>query len=71
VQTSKTSHPVADDPLLDRKEVESMTKKSKSALYAAIRAREFPAPFACGRRRVAWKRSTVQAWIDNLQQKSL
>jgi prophage regulatory protein len=71
VQASKSSPPDIGDPLLDRKQVEVMTTKSKSAIYKGIRLGEFPAPFNCGGRRVAWKRSTVQAWLDGLQQKSV
>ena len=26
---------------------------------------EFPAPLQIGKNRIAWRRSTIQAWIDN------
>lgn len=55
---------MADQFLLRRREVERRVGKSRSAIYAAVRAGEFPRPVAIGRRAVAWRLTDIQEWID-------
>lgn len=56
---------IADAPrrLLDCKEVLRRIPYSKTALYAMIRAGEFPKPVSLGANRVAWVESEVEGWI--------
>lgn len=50
--------------LLRMPEVKQKTRKSKPAIYAAIRAGTFPAPMPIGTKSVAWLESEVDAWIQ-------
>ena len=50
--------------LIKRPEVEARTGKSRTALYAAVRAGTFPAPVEIGPNSVAWVESEVDAWIE-------
>ncbi|MCW4148563.1 AlpA family transcriptional regulator [Halomonas sp. 18H] len=51
--------------LLRRKEVESRTGKSRSAIYDGIRKGTFPAPVPIGGKSVAWLEEEVESWIAN------
>jgi prophage regulatory protein len=51
--------------LLKLPEVENATGKKRSAIYAEIQARTFPAPVKIGPRASAWVAAEVQAWIDS------
>ncbi|WP_082925992.1 helix-turn-helix transcriptional regulator [Halomonas sp. G11] len=51
--------------LLRRKEVESRTGKSRSAIYEGIRKGTFPAPVPIGGKSVAWLEEEVESWIAN------
>ena len=51
--------------LLRRKEVERITGKSRSAIYADIRAGTFPEPVAIGRNSVAWLEQEIDLWLNN------
>lgn len=51
--------------LLKLPEVENATGKKRSALYAAIKAQDFPAPVKIGPRASAWVAAEVQEWIDS------
>lgn len=50
--------------LLRRREVESLTGLSRTALYAAMARGQFPRSIALTERSVAWPECEVQAWID-------
>lgn len=54
------------DSMLDVEEVEVAVKLKKSAIYAAVKKGAFPAPYRVGARRVAWKSSEVQAFLNAL-----
>jgi prophage regulatory protein len=50
--------------LLRRSEVEAMTGRGRSAIYAGIAAGTFPKPVKIGARAVAWPESKIMAWIQ-------
>jgi prophage regulatory protein len=52
--------------LLRLGQVEQATGLKKSAIYAKIKSREFPAAVRLGSRSVAWRSDEIQAWIDGL-----
>ena len=43
------------------------TGLTNSTLYYFISEGRFPKPVKLGKRTVAWKKSEVDAWIDNLE----
>jgi prophage regulatory protein len=43
--------------------VMNATGLSRSAVYAKVKTREFPAPVKLGERSVAWRVESVRAWI--------
>ncbi|RIZ54591.1 AlpA family transcriptional regulator [Vibrio sp. PID23_8] len=45
-----------------RPEVESFTGKSKTWIYAQIKAGTFPKPIQLGGRSVAWLKSELEEW---------
>ncbi len=49
--------------LIKRPEVERITLLSRSAIYAAMDAGEFPRPVRIGRRAVAWRLADIKAWL--------
>ncbi len=49
--------------LVKRREVEVLTRLSRSSIYAAMRAGTFPRPVKIGQRAVAWRRVEVEQWI--------
>ncbi|MCD8523086.1 MAG: AlpA family transcriptional regulator [Saccharospirillaceae bacterium] len=49
--------------LLRRPEVEKLTGRGRSAIYAGIGAGTFPAPVKIGPRAVAWPESAITQWI--------
>ena len=51
------------DRMLRRKEVEAITGRSRSAIYAGIYDGTFPKPVKIGRRAVAWPESVIRSWI--------
>ena len=68
--SSNSAAPSTDSPscstpirLLRRREVESRVGLSRSSIYAAIGAGEFPCPVKLGVRAVAWVASEVDEWI--------
>jgi prophage regulatory protein len=52
--------------LLRLGQVEQATGLKKSAIYAKIKGREFPAAVRLGSRTAAWRSDEIQAWIDGL-----
>jgi len=50
------------DPLLRRPEVERETGLSRATIYRQIEAGTFPRPQRIGRRAVAWRASSIEAW---------
>lgn len=49
--------------LLKRQDVESKTGLSRSSIYAAVKAGNFPEPISIGAHRVAWLEAEVDQWI--------
>ncbi|MFC0132007.1 hypothetical protein CR105_16065 [Massilia eurypsychrophila] len=43
-------------------EVISLTGRSRSSIYADVRAKRFPAPISIGRRSVAWNANAIADW---------
>ena len=50
--------------LLRRKEVETLTALSKSALYSMMAEGAFPRPVRVGPHAVRWRWEDVMAWIE-------
>jgi prophage regulatory protein len=61
-QTAEPTRPFMDR-MLRRKEVEAITGRSRSAIYAGIDDGTFPKPIKIGTRAVAWPESVIRAWI--------
>jgi prophage regulatory protein len=55
--------------LLKLPEVRAITKLSRSAIYAGIRNRTFPAPLHTSVRSVAWLEADIHRWVASLLQK--
>ncbi|MDH5377046.1 MAG: AlpA family transcriptional regulator [Gammaproteobacteria bacterium] len=51
--------------LIKLKEVVEVTGLSKSWIYSAMRVGNFPRPIQIGQRRVAWKKSDIEKWIED------
>ncbi|WP_416383206.1 helix-turn-helix transcriptional regulator [Marinobacter sp. F4218] len=49
--------------MLRRPEVESITGRSRSAIYEGIANGTFPRPVRIGARAVAWPESVIRQWI--------
>lgn len=49
--------------LLSRQELEKILNLKKSAIYAAMRERGFPAPIQLSKKCVRWRRDEVEAWL--------
>lgn len=64
------SNSVPSEPvrLLRRREVEAMTRLSRSTIYELMARGDFPRPVRIGQRAVAWREDTVSAWISSLRQ---
>jgi prophage regulatory protein len=59
----------AREQLLRLPEVCAQVGLKKSAIYAGVKAKTFPAPIVLGARAVAWSSSSIQAWIaDRIKQ---
>jgi len=56
---------MAIEKLLPQKSVTQVTSCSRTTIYRAVRAGTFPAPVRITERRVAWRESDVQAWIQS------
>lgn len=56
---------IADDidPLLRRRDVERLVGLKKSQIYYLMGEDLFPRPVRIGLRSVAWRKSSIQAWI--------
>lgn len=50
--------------LLDLDEVSEITGYSRSAIYLKMERGEFPVPLKMGARRVRWKLSDINEWIE-------
>lgn len=61
--TSPSPAPTRPARLLRLSEVEMRCTLKKSAIYAAIAAKTFPAPVRLGNRCVAWHEAEIDAWI--------
>ena len=52
--------------ILKRPEVEQLTGKSSSAIYAGMRNNTFPASRRLGPGSVGWLSSEIEEWMENL-----
>ena len=59
---------VVQGRLIPLREVMDRTSLSKPTIYRRMETGRFPRPFQVGERRVAWKESDVQQWLDSLLQ---
>lgn len=55
----------ANDRLLKMKDIQELLQLSRSAVYTAIRAGNFPEPIKIGNAS-RWKESTVFGWMNGL-----
>lgn len=53
------------DRMLSNKSVSKVVSLSRSTIYRGVLAKTFPAPVRITERRVAWRESDVQAWIQS------
>ncbi|MGH8272802.1 MAG: helix-turn-helix transcriptional regulator [Gammaproteobacteria bacterium] len=53
------------ETLLRRRDVETITGLSRSAIYLRLQQDDFPAPIRIGPQGVRWKSSDIQAWIES------
>ena len=53
----------SDQALARRRQVEQLVQLSRSSIYAAVKAGNFPAPYRIGARAVAWRISEVEQWL--------
>ena len=58
---------VAPKATYNRKEVMSLTGLGQTTIWRMEKAGQFPAHVALGTRRVAWRRTEVDAWIEMRQ----
>jgi len=56
---------MATEKLLPQRSVTQVTSCSRTTIYRGVRAGTFPAPIRITERRVAWRESDVQAWIQS------
>ncbi|MEW6984317.1 helix-turn-helix transcriptional regulator [Colwelliaceae bacterium 6471] len=42
-----------------------LTGLGKTSIYKLMNAKEFPQAISFGARRIAWKRSDIQSWIES------
>lgn len=59
------------DRFLRLEEVKLKTRKSKSAIYREIAEGTFPAPVRVGKRAIAWRQSTIDAWMEVIEQAAM
>lgn len=57
--------------LLRRTEVEARTGLSRATIYAWMKEGKFPHPVCLGGRRIAWRESDLDDWIDGLETRTL
>lgn len=60
-----------NDRFLKLEEVKLKTRKSKSAIYREIAEGTFPAPVRVGKRAIAWRQSTIDAWMEAIDQAAM
>ncbi len=56
--------------LLRRREVEARTALARSTIYDWMKRGDFPKPVALGSRKVAWRESDVNAWLETRLEKA-
>lgn len=52
------------EKLLRRREVEERTALARSTIYDWMQRGDFPKPVVLGARKVAWRESDVNAWLE-------
>ena len=55
---------MATDGLLTCRDVEQLTRLSRSTILRKVRDGTFPAPVKAGKRALRWRESRIRAWID-------
>ncbi|QNM82400.1 AlpA family phage regulatory protein [Sphingomonas sabuli] len=53
-----------ENNLLGLKRVREMTSLGKSTIYRMIAGKQFPRPLRLSERRVAWRQSDINDWLD-------
>lgn len=48
-----------------------ITGLRRSAMYAALKAEQFPKPVMLGKRAVGWRESDLNAWIASRQKRTV
>lgn len=68
--TTKTTVPVlmGTDRAIRLPEVISLTSKSKTVIYADMRAGRFPKSFKIGLKASAWSLNEINAWLESRKQ---
>ena len=54
-----------DERLLRRRQVEELTAMSRSAIYRAMQAGDFPRPVRIGPAAVRWRHSDIVGWLES------
>ena len=52
-------------PLILRPEVSALVGLSRTSIYRMIREGSFPEPVQVGKRRIAWRQSDLNAWLES------
>lgn len=56
------------EKLLTKHEVMAIVGFSRSLLERGVKAGTFPKPYCVSHRRIAWKRSDIDSWLNSLVQ---
>ncbi len=56
------------DFILSIKDVTAKTSLCRASIYNRIAQGSFPKPIRLGARRVGWRESAVNEWLDNLEE---
>ena len=51
-------------------DVMKVTGLSRSSIYLAVSKDKFPKPMKIGRRAIGWSESSIEDWIQKLQEKN-
>lgn len=58
------------DPILRRPAVEAATGLATSTIYARMKSGTFPKPIQLGPNAVGWRKSAIEAWLDECEANS-
>jgi prophage regulatory protein len=54
---------VPNDPILRFRDLQTLTRLSRTTIYGYIKAGDFPRPLKLGKRASGWRLSEVEAWL--------